>query len=546
MRTSLKILFYICFFTLTSSALDAQTGSPFTRADSLRGSLNQYRSNFNVHFYHLNLRIDPAAQRIKGSNEIHFKALEDIQTIQLDLFDNLVIDSILYQQQPTKFRREGNAFFVDFNKAIQKDALAVLTVYYGGKPLIAERPPWDGGFVWKKDITGKAWVGVACEGLGASVWWPNKDHLSDEPDSMRMTFQVPDHLMAVSNGQYLEKKQLNAGYAQYDWKVTYPINNYNVTVNIADYANFSDTYTSSDGEELQLNYYVLPANLEKARIQFEQVKPMLQCYEKLYGKYPFWNDGYALVETSYWGMEHQSAIAYGNNYVNNEFGFDFIIVHESGHEYWGNSISAEDHAEMWIHESFTTYTDALFAECLHDFDTSVRYLLTQKSKIANKEPVLGPKGVNYQGWNDSDMYYKGAWMLHSMRNTINNDEIWFKTLRALYQQFKYKIVTTEDIVSTMSAISGYKLKPVFAHFLNHTAVPQLEYRLKTQNKISVLEYRWNSPVKDFNMGMIFTTDKISSQIIYPKTKWQKLTLSGNPSTLAFAHDQFYFETKEVK
>src|SRR5690606_34322216 len=272
------------------------------------------------------------------------------------------------------------------------------------------------------------WIGVACEGIGASLWWPNKDHLSDEPDSMRMSYTVPSGLMAVGNGIFRNQKDLGNGFTQFDWFVHYPINNYNVTVNIAKYAHLEDTYRSKDGDTLALDYYILENNADTARAHFKQVIPMLACFEESYGKYPFWKDGYALVETPYWGMEHQGAIAYGNEYENNAFDFDFIIVHESAHEYWGNSVSVNDHGEMWIHEAFTTYAEALYLECRDDYKTSVAYLLTQKPNIKNQLPILGPIGVNYSGWEDADMYYKGSWMLHSMRNTIDNDALWHKTI----------------------------------------------------------------------------------------------------------------------
>lgn len=543
----MRIFILIVLFKVIAYSLAAQGKVEFSRSDSLRGSLNPLRTAYDVHFYHLKLKIDPSDKTIAGSNDIHFQVMEDSDILQVDLFENLDIDSVIYEQQSLGFKREGNAFFIHFPETLKVGEKEKLRVYYHGKPQVAANAPWDGGFVWEKDKNGEDWVGVACEGLGASVWWPNKDHLSDEPDSMRMSFVVPENVVAVSNGQFLGKEEAETGFVQYDWRVTYPINNYNVTVNIADYAHFSDVYASEDGEELPLDYYVLAYNEEKAKIHFEQVKPMLRCFEELYGKYPFWNDGYALVETPYWGMEHQGAIAYGNNYVNNEFGFDFIIVHESGHEYWGNSVSSNDHGEMWIHETFTTYTDALFTECLHDYETSIAYLETQKPKISNKTKILGLLGVNYKDWEDSDMYYKGAWMLHSIRNTINNDERWFATLKALYQEFEISHVNTEDIISFMVKKSGYNVAPIFDHFLNYTVVPTLEYRIEEQeNGKYNLVYRWTSPVKDFNMGMIIKTDKMPSPIIYPKTSWQNLPIKGDPETLEFAEDMFYFEAEEVK
>lgn len=521
-------------------------GQPFTKSDSLRGTLNEFRSAYDVTFYDLNLKVNPEQKSISGFNAIHYKVLQDFQKIQIDLFANMHIDSITTENQKLSFKREGNAVFVAFQTAQQKGTNGAIKIYYGGNPIVAERPPWDGGFVWQKDDNGYDWIGVACEGIGASLWWPNKDHLSDEPDSMRITCAVPDGLMCVANGNLIRTEKAEAGYQSFTWFVQYPINNYNVSLNIGDYAHIQDVYKSENGKALALDYYVLKYNEEKAKEHFNQVHEMLACFEKSYGKYPFWNDGYALVETPYWGMEHQSAIAYGNDYQNNEFGFDFIIVHESAHEYWGNSISVGDHAEMWIHEAFTTYAEALFLECKHDYPTAIRYLLTQKPKIKNQQAILGPMGVNYSGWEDADMYYKGTWMLHSIRNTINNDSLWHATIKKMYQHFAYQHVGTQDIVSYISKETGYDLHPIFDLFLNYTEVPKLEYSIKEARKGEyTLEYRWNTAVEGFNMGMKYSHGKGESNIIYPNNLWQKTTIT-NRKGLTFAEELFYFEAIELK
>lgn len=528
---------------LFSGTLSAQQ---FTRADSLRGTLNEFRSVFDVTYYALDLRIDPDRRFIQGFNAIHFKVVEDFSRIQLDLFANMQIDSIVFETQTLDFEREGDAFFVDFPTVQQKDKSGVVTVYYQGQPVVAERPPWDGGFVWQQDSLSRPWIGVACEGIGASLWWPNKDHLSDEPDSMQISLQVPEGLMAVANGNLRKKTRIDDAYDQYTWFVSYPINNYNVTVNIAMYAHVHDTYKGESGKVLDLDYYVLDYNEEKARKHFKQVNKMLECFEKSYGPYPFWQDGFALVETPYWGMEHQSAIAYGNEYQDNEFGFDFIIIHESAHEYWGNSVSVNDHAEMWIHEAFTTYAEALYLECRDDYETSVAYLLTQKPNIKNQLPVLGPMGVNYSGWEDADMYYKGTWMLHSMRNTIDDSALWHKSIKNLYQEFKLSHPTSKDVIDFMSNATDYDLGPIFDLFLNYTEVPQLEYRVKKEKGKRYLEYRWNTPVEGFNMGMKYQVEDQPFEVIYPTNEWQKASLEGKPKIVNFDHESFYFEAKEVK
>lgn len=518
----------------------------FTRADSLRGTLNEFRKVYDVSFYDLDITVNPNQRYISGSNTIYYTATSDFRRIQIDLFANMVIDSIVFEHQILNYKREGDAVFIDFPSFQRKGTKGHIQIYYGGRPIVAERPPWDGGFVWEKDDNGNDWIAVACEGIGASLWWPNKDHLSDEPDSMKITCAVPTGLMCVANGNLIDKRAIDNNYTQYSWFVNYPINNYNVSLNIADYVHISDTYKSEDNEQLALDYYVLPYNEEKARTHFKQVHEMLACFEQSYGKYPFWNDGYALVETPYWGMEHQSAIAYGNDYQNNEFGFDFIIVHESAHEYWGNSITVNDHAEMWIHEAFATYAEALYIECSNDYETAVEYLLTQKAKIENTQSILGPMGVNYDKWEDADMYYKGTWMLHSMRNTLNNDALWLDTIKELYKRFAYSHVTTSDIISFMTTSTGYDLQPIFDLFLKSTAVPRLEYRvLKDKNKRHVLTYRWDTPVEGFNMGMKFSDGNGTGKMIYPSGTWQNVVIE-NPKALHFYGDLFYFKPVALK
>lgn len=537
--TGLFLLLLACFPSQIS-------GQPFTKSDSLRGTLSKYRAAYDVSFYDLNLKVDPEKKFISGFNTIHYEVVQDLEMIQIDLFANMQIDSITTANQTLPFEREGDAVFITFPHIQPAGTHNQITIYYNGNPIEAERPPWDGGFVWQKDATGKDWIGVACEGIGASLWWPNKDHLSDEPDSMQITCAVPDGLMCVANGNLINTEMSGEGYRKFTWRVQYPINNYNVSLNIADYAHIRDVYHSADGKELALDYYVLKYNREKAEKHFKQVHEMLACFEQSYGQYPFWNDGYALVETPYWGMEHQGAIAYGNDYQNNEFGFDFIIVHESAHEYWGNSISVNDHAEMWIHEAFTTYAEALYLECKDDYPTAIRYLLTQKPKIQNEQAVLGPLGVNYNGWEDADMYYKGTWMLHSIRNTINNDSLWLATIKNMYQHFAYQQVNSDDIIAYMSKATGYALEPIFELFLSHTVAPKLEYRIRKGRKGKhTLEYRWNTPVEGFNMGMRYTSAGGESILIYPNNTWQQTAIPSQKE-LSFAEELFYFDTVELK
>jgi aminopeptidase N len=509
----------------------------FTRADSLRGYLNPLRMAYDVHYYDLNIEVVPEDQFIRGSNKIYFSILIPTEKIQLDLFQNMQIDSVIFNGKNLKFEREGNAFFVEFPEVLA--AQHMVEIFYHGNPIVAERPPWDGGFVWEKNTDGSDWIGVAVQGIGASLWWPNKDHLSDEPDSMRIVCKVPEDLICVSNGQF-RGITTNEGKASFEWFVSYPINNYNVTLNIARYGHFNDYYITNNGDTLELDYYVLKQNLPEARTHFKQVHGMLKCFEDLFGPYPFINDGYKLVETPYWGMEHQSAIAYGNNYRNNEFGFDFIIVHESGHEYWGNSISVHDHGQMWVHEAFTTYIEALYVEEMSGYDSALLYLQKQKKLIRNKMAIQQPTGVNFNHWDDADMYYKGTWMLHTIRNIIDDDDLWFNILYELHQTFKLSIVTAEDIISFIDNKVTEDLRPIFDQYLNYKSPPILEYQLITKRKGIRLRYKWTAETHEFKMPLKLRI-KEESAWIRPGRKWKATHIPTiKPEDLILPTNYFYF------
>ncbi|MEM9847349.1 MAG: M1 family metallopeptidase [Bacteroidota bacterium] len=523
----------------------------FTAADTLRGTLDEKRSSYDVHFYELDIKVTPEKKLLAGYVDIHFEVLEPIQQIQLDLFKNMKINRIDYKGKSLNYSRKHHAFFVDFPSQLQKGQQVSICVHYEGQPTIAANAPWDGGFVWKTDRNGVPWIGVACEGDGASMWWPCKDHLSDEPDSMSIKIAVPEDLTAVANGELLGTKALEDGYKRYDWFVSYPINNYNVTLNIADYANFKETYTAEDGETLELDYYVLSYNLERAKKHFKQTHKVLACFEKYFGKYPFWEDGFGMVETPYLGMEHQGAIAYGNNYMRGYLGglippdmdWDYIIVHETGHEYFGNSVSINDMAEMWIHESFTTYMEALYVECTYSYEDAVRYLASQKPLIRDALPIVGPLNVNFDDWGTSDHYYKGAWMLHTLRHAIGDDEMWFDLLRSFYNRYAISQANTQDFIDFVNQCTKKDYTAFFQQYLYHPTPPTFEYRLKSKGRKIVLEYRWKADVTDFDMSLL-VGDKENYTRIYPTTKWQKTKL---PKTkFKVAKELFYIDVEKLK
>jgi aminopeptidase N len=532
------------FFTITT--IQAQT---FTQKDTLRGALSPERTWFDVNYYHLNIDVNPTAKAISGYNDIGFTVLSPARQMQLDLFENMQIDSVLFENQQCEVSRLYNAFFVEFPFNVEVGTQKSLRVYYHGVPIEAKNAPWDGGFVWKKDESGLPWIGVACEGMGASSWWPCKDHLSDEPDSMRITCAVPKEVKFIGNGN-LESESIEDDLRISTWKVSYPINTYNVSLNIADYSHLHDYYTSND-DTLSLDYYVLKGNEQKALHQFQQVKPMLSIYEELFGAYPFWNDGYALVETPYLGMEHQSAIAYGNKYLPGYLGrfpgnmdFDFIVIHESGHEYWGNSVSMNDISDMWIHESFCTYTEALYVEKMYGYDSMIEYLLYQKNFIDGTSPILGHRDVNCKG-NGTDMYYKGAWMLHSIRNTIGDDTLWFSIIKGIAKGFEIQNCDGEEVIDYVCEKSGVNLKSIFNQYLAYADIPVLKYKFKKKKGRLILSYKWEVEEVDFNMPIELSVDGTENFRIFPNSKYQELDL-GNTSEkrVGFSEELFLFEKIE--
>lgn len=537
--TMVRFWSIIVLFLVGSEAMSQD----YSRADSLRGMLNSQRSCYDVNYYDLDLEIDIERQTIKGVNHIHFKEVEEFKVMQIDLYENMEIDSIIHKGITLDFEREFNAIRVRIGDHEKQD---LISVHYHGKPTQAKRAPWDGGFVWRYDKDGNPWVGVACEGDGASLWWPNKDHLSDEPDSMRISGTVPDSLMFVSNGN-LESVEESEGKKRFTWRVGYPINNYNVTVNIADYVHFSDHYINDDYDTLSLDYYVLRYNEEKARKQFEQVKPMMECFEDAFGSYPFHDDGFALVETHYLGMEHQGAIAYGNKYMPGYLGrypaeidFDYIIIHETGHEWWGNSVSANDIADMWIHESFCTYSESVFVECKYGYESMILYLAYQRGFINNSSPIQGPYGVNKHG-NGTDMYYKGSWMIHTLRNILNNDSLFKGMLKGIALEFRHGNVDAQDIIEFVNQWTGQDLTIFFRQYLNHGPIPKLEYKV---NKGQFM-YRWNG-VKDFEMPVEIVIGEQKRLRINPTGEWQTMKFDRKAlKELGFRVDLFLFDPVKV-
>ncbi|MFD0932272.1 M1 family metallopeptidase [Psychroflexus salinarum] len=543
------LLFIFCFsFTMQSQLLSGDQDK-FTRADTLRGSLRPERTSFDVLSYNLDIRLDPDKQYLSGFNKIKFKIIENTSRIQLDLFQNMKVDSIVYNNKILSYERDENAVFINFNKQLRNGNIESIQFYYSGYPLVAKNAPWDGGFVFSKDKNGKHFIGVAVQGTGASLWYPNKDHQSDEPNSADIKVSVPNGLMNVSNGRLIKETPLNNGYTKWHWRVEQPINNYNITLNIADYVHFEDNY-----KDLNLNYYVLKQNLKAAKRQFEQVKPMMDCFYDKFGEYPFKKDGYKLVETPYLGMEHQSAVAYGNGYQNGYLGndmsgtgvglkWDFIIIHESAHEWFGNSVSAADIADMWIHESFTAYAESVYVECEFGKKDAITYLFGLRKIISNDRPIIGEYGVNHEG--SGDMYYKGANMLNTLRSIINNDEKWWNLMKEFHETFKYQTIHTDDVIEFYNKRTEENLEPIFNQYLNYTSIPELQLKFDNNNKLYM---RWETDVNDFKMPIEFQNSSEKSVIRENVTNhWKLIEIElEDVDELAINKYGYYINIKKIR
>ncbi|MDR6786292.1 aminopeptidase N [Pedobacter africanus] len=541
----------LLFITGRASAQLMDGPHRYTRADTLRGKLTPLRSCYDLNYYHLDVKVDIDNKSISGSNEFQFTATQNFSRLQFDLFSNLKVEKVVYKNRELKFKREFNAVFVTFPATINKGTKANFTVFYSGKPVIAKRPPWDGGFIFSKDKSGNPWVSVACQGFGASSWWPNKDHQSDEVDSMLISISVPKGLQEVSNGRLRSVVQQPGNYTQYNWFVANPINNYNVTLYIGKYAHWTDEYKGEKGN-LSLDFWSLQEDSSKARPHWDaDVKPMLQSFEHWFGPYPFYEDGYKIVQAPHLGMEHQSAIAYGNGfrkgYQGNDLSdsgwglkFDFITIHESGHEWFGNNITTKDIADMWVHESFTNYSEALFTESRYGKEASTAYVKGIRANIKNDSPIIGHYDVNSEG--SGDMYYKGANMVHLIRQLINNDDKFRNILRGLNKTFYHKTVTTKQVEDYIAAQSGLKLNKIFDQYLRLKDIPVLEYQISG----GLLKYRWQTNVKDFDMPVKVSLKPEAFSYIQPSATWKTTAVDPRVTNKSFQADpNFYIDLKLV-
>ncbi|MBB6131076.1 M1 family metallopeptidase [Mucilaginibacter lappiensis] len=525
-------IWVLAAFALPVKAQLGVNRETFTRADSLRGSLTPLRTCYDINYYHLNVKFDIDQKYISGSNQFKFTATQDFTKLQFDLFANLKVDKVVYKGQELPYTREFNAVFITFPQTITKGSADEFTVFYSGNPTVAKHAPWDGGIVYTTDSLGKPWVATACQGIGASIWWPTKDHQYDEVDSALISISVPNGLKDVSNGRLRKVTKLKDGYTRFDWFVANPINNYDIEANIGDYVHYDDIYQGEKGK-LTMDYWPLSYNLNKAKKQWnENATKMLKAFEYWFGPYPFYEDGYKLIEAPHLGMEHQSGTAYGNHYQNGYLGrdlsgtgwglkWDFIVVHESGHEWFGNNITSKDVADMWIHESFTNYSESLFVETYYGKQAGQEYVHGTRLAIQNDRPIVGPYGVNREG--SGDMYYKGGNLLNMIRTVINDDEKWRNILRGLNKTFYHQTVTYDQVVNYITTQSGMNLAPIFDQYLHYKNIPILEF-LSINGRILC---RWiNVSSKTFNMPVRVKVKGGDYKFITPTTSLTPLKLEG--------------------
>ena len=542
----MKLHRFICFFCLLPLLLLAQKPE-FTEQDTLRGSITPQRAWWDLTYYHLKVDVNPEQKYLKGSNTIHYRVLDSMQIMQIDLQPPLKIIEVSQDGEILEFDSNGNAHFIKLKKQQLKGALENVLITYAGNPKIAAFPPWDGGFSWKEDSRGNPFVATSCQGIGASIWWPNKDHMYDEVDSMRISIDVRKDLVGVANGR-LEGVEENESTKTYHWVVQSPINNYGVNVNIGDYVNFKDQY-EGEGGTLDLDYYVLRDNLEKAKEQFKQVPLMLQAFEHWFGPYPFYEDSFKIVEVPYLGMEHQSSITYGNQYQNGYLGrdlsrtgwgleFDFIIIHEAGHEWFANNITYKDVADMWIHEGFTAYSENLYLDYHFGKEASADYVIGTRMNIKNDKPVIGIYNVNKSG--SSDMYYKGSNLLHTLRQLLEDDELWRDILRGLNREFYHQTVSTRQIEEYISKKSGKDLSAFFDQYLRTSDIPLLEYKITD----GALMYRYSQVVEGFDMPLKVHIDQ-ETKWLYPNTEWKSEPIQHRKANIEFDRN-FYIESRRLK
>jgi aminopeptidase N len=531
-----------------AAPLTAQDSLRFTHADTLRGSNGPARAWWKTTFYDLHVRVNPADSSITGYNGIVYRVLRANQEMQVDLQPPLVVDSMVQDGRSVSYRRDGKALFVSLEKLQREGDRNTVTVYYHGKPVAAKHPPWDGGYIWQHDSLGNRWTSTANEGLGASAWWPNKDLLSEEPDSQRIAITVPDPMVDVSNGRLRSTTHNGDGTTTFEWFVVSPINNYSVSVNAGTYTHIADSF-DGEGGKLTMDYWPLAYHRDVAAEQFKQAKSMMACFEHWFGPFPWYEDGYKLVEAPHLGMEHQSAVAYGNHYHNGYLGrdlsntghglkWDFIIVHESAHEWWGNSITDKDGADMWVHEGFANYSESLYTECLEGTKAGAEYQIGTRRLVKNDRPIIGHYGVNDEG--SEDKYYKGGNMLHTIRQIVADDEKWRGILRGAQRTFRHQTIMGQQLEDYISKEAGIDLGKVFSQYLRTTKIPVFEYKIDG----TTLSYHWANVIAGFDMPVRVAFGAAGYSLMKPTEAWQAVRLPDANAEVR-VDENFYVDVRNL-
>ena len=520
----------------------------FTRQDTLRGSITPERAWWDLQHYDLDVEVIPSEKTIKGTNTVTYTVLKKNDVMQIDLQPPMKLEKAIQDNKELSIKNDGNAHFIKLQKKQKQGKVYNLTLYFSGKPQEAKNAPWDGGFSWKKDKNGTPFIATSNQGIGASIWWPNKDHAYDEPDNgVDLAITVPSSLVAVGNGR-LQKTDDNGATKTWHWKVVNPINNYGVNINIGDYVNFSETYKGEKGE-LDMDYWVLSYNLEKAKEQFKQAPKMMEAFEHWFGPYPFYEDSFKLVEVPYLGMEHQSSVTYGNKYKNGYLGrdlsgsgwgmkFDFIIIHEAGHEWFANNITNIDVADMWIHEGFTNYSESLYVDYHFGKEAASEYVVGLRRSIQNDRPIIGTYNVQHEG--SSDMYNKGGNILHTLRQLVEDDSKWRSILRGLNKEFYHQTVSSKQVEEYISEKSGIDLTEFWNQYLRTVKIPKVEYKIDENE----LQFRYVNSIENFDMPVIAIING-NEEWIYPTSEWKTKGFSKAIESVSIKKD-FYVESKQVK
>lgn len=544
----MKLLYaplFILIFSLSAQAQMFDLKSDFSRQDTLKGAITPEREWWDLNYYHLFVEVNIEDKFFKGNNLVKYTVIEPFQVMQIDMQEPMKITKVEQDGVSLNFEREGSVYFILLEKTQTPGVVEQLTIQFEGNPKVAIRAPWDGGITWTQDENGNPFVASANQGIGASVWWPNKDHMYDEPDSMRISVNVIENLTNVSNGRLEGVEEKSNGTKTWHWYVSNPINNYGVNINIGDYVHFGEKFAGEKGD-LDLDYYVLSYNLEKAKKQFKDAPRTIEAFEHWFGPYPFYEDSFKLVEVPYLGMEHQSSVTYGNGYQNGYLGrdlsgsgwgmeFDFIIVHETGHEWFANSITYADAADMWVHEGFTNYSESLFLEYHFGKEAGEDYVIGLRTSIQNDRPILGIYGVDYRG--SSDMYYKGANLLHTLRQLFDDDNLWREAFRCLNEEFYHQTVSSKQIEDYLSEISGKDLTAYFNQYVRDIRIPVLEYYFRD----GTFYYRWGNIVNDFDMPIKVKLTE-NEEWIFPTNRWKNMK---SESTEISINRNFYVGSQNI-